>query len=323
MKLGLFTNCLSDKSWEKTCSITQKSGFSGIEPGAGGFPATDHCIPEKLLKDRDLLDKFIKTSKKNNLEIYGYDVQGNPLHPDRSYSEKHAADLVNAIELAGKTGAKVINCFAGCPGAAEDAKYPNWVSCYYPDYFSSYAKYQWEKKIVPFWKEMIKKARKYGLKFGFEMHVGDAVYNPYTLLKLREMVDAEEIGACLDLGQIFVFGMDPIACIKELGKQNAIFNVHAQDTKINPQAISIKGVNDYDNYGELDNRSWVFKLVGYGHGSKVWTDIIDTLRLVGYDGYITVENLDALISAEEGLIKAVDFLNRIIIHKPVGEKRLE
>ena len=31
MKLGLFTNCLSDKSWEETCSITRKSGFSGID----------------------------------------------------------------------------------------------------------------------------------------------------------------------------------------------------------------------------------------------------------------------------------------------------
>jgi len=323
MKLGLFTNCLSSRSWEETCRIANGSGFSGIEPGAGGFPATDHCIPEKLLEDPDLLDKFIETAKNNKLEIYGFDVQGNPLHPDSSYAEKHKSDLINTIELAGRIGAKVVNCFAGCPGAAEDAKYPNWVSCYYPDYFSKYSEYQWEEKIVPFWKKMVKIARKNGVKFGFEMHVGDSVYNVYTLLKLRKMVGAEEIGACLDLGQIFVFGMDPIACIKQLGKHNAIHNVHAQDTKINPQAISIKGVNDYDNYTNLDDRSWVFKLVGYGHGSGEWTDIIDTLRQVGYDGYITVENLDALISVEEGLEKAVDFLSRIIIHEPAGERRLE
>ena len=323
MKLGLFTNCFSDKTWEETCRITSEAGYSGIEPGAGGFPSTDHCISEELIKNSDLFDNFVKTAGKYNLEIYGFDVQGNPLHPDRSYAEKHITDLENAIELAGKVGAKVVNCFAGCPGAAEDAKYPNWVSCYYPDYFSSYARYQWEKKIIPFWKGMVKKARKYGIKFGFEMHVGDAVYNPYTLLKLREMVDAEEIGACLDLGQIFVFGMDPITCIKELGKQNAIHNVHAQDTKINPQAAALKGVNDYENYGELDKRSWVFKLVGYGHSHHIWTDIIDTLRLSGYDGYITVENLDALISAEEGIEKAADFLNKIIFQKPAGNRRLE
>jgi len=323
MKLGLFTNCFPDKSWEETCRITSQAGYIGIEPGAGGFPATRHCIPEKLLKDRDLFEDFVKTASKYNLDIYGFDVQGNPLHPDRAYAEKHTAALLNAIELAGKVGAKVVNCFAGCPGAAEDAKYPNWVSCYYPDYFSSYARYQWEEKIVPFWQKMVKKAKKHGVKFGFEMHVGDAVYNVHTLLKLREMVDAEEIGACLDFGQLFVFGMDPIACIKELGKNNAIHNVHAQDTKINPQAISLKGVNDYDNYGELKDRSWTFKLVGYGHDQHVWTDIIDTLRLAGYDGYVTVENLDALISAEEGAVKAADFLEKIIIHKPAGKRNLK
>ena len=63
--------------------------------------------------------------------------------------------------------------------------------------------------------------------------------------------------------------------------------------------------------------------MGYGHGQETWTNIIDTLRMAGYDGYITVENLDALISTEEGLIKAVDFLDRIIFHKPSGERRLE
>lgn len=323
MKLGLFTNCFSDKTWEETCRITSEAGYTGIEPGAGGFPYTSHCLPEKLLKDKELFDDFVNTADKYGLEIYGFDVQGNPLHPDSSFAERHTADLANAIELAGRVGAKVVNCFAGCPGAAEDAKYPNWVSCYYPDYFSSYARYQWEKKIVPFWKKMVIKARKHKVRFGFEMHVGDAVYNVHTLLKLREMVDAEEIGACLDLGQIFVFGMDPIVCIKELGKNNAIHNVHAQDTKINPQAAAIKGVNDYDNYSALDKRSWVFKLVGYGHGQHIWTDVIDTLRMVGYDGYVTVENLDALISAEEGIEKAADFLNKIIIYRPAGERRIE
>lgn len=323
MKLGLFTNCFSDKSWEDTCRLVSEAGIAGIEPGAGGFPSTSHCKPDILLKDPNKLEKFKMVTKKYGLDLYGFDVQGNPLHPDKKYAEEHTADLVNAIKLAAEVGAKVVNCFAGCPGAAEDDPYPNWVCCYYPDYFSKAAKWQWEKKIIPFWKEMVKLANKYKVKFGFEMHVGDSVYNVSTLLKLREALDAEEIGACLDFGQLFVFGMDPIACIKELGKNNAIYNVHAQDTKINKTAIALKGVNDYENYGKLNNRSWVFKLVGYGHGAETWTDIIDTLRMVGYDGYITIENLDALISAEEGLNKAVEFLNRIIFHEEVGIKRLE
>jgi sugar phosphate isomerase/epimerase len=323
MKLGLFTNCFSEKSWEETCRLVNQSGIRGIEPGAGGFPATTHCKPGVLLKDEAALTEFKRTAEKYKLDIYGFDVQGNPLHPDKSYSEKHKNDLENAIELAGKVGARVVNCFAGCPGAAEDDPYPNWVNCYYPDYFSKAAKWQWEEKIIPFWHEMVKKAHKNKVKFAFEMHVGDSVYNVYTLLKLREAIGAEEIGACLDLGQLFVFGMDPVACIKELGRHKAIHNVHAQDTKINKQAAALKGVNDYENYGNINERSWVFKLVGYGHGQETWTEIIDTLRMAGYDDYITIENLDALVSSEEGLGKAVEFLNKIIFHQSAGDRRTE
>ena len=69
MKLGLFTNCFSEKSWEETCRITSEAGYSGIEPGAGGFPSTVHCRPGDILKDGDLLSDFKKTAKKYNLEI--------------------------------------------------------------------------------------------------------------------------------------------------------------------------------------------------------------------------------------------------------------
>ena len=68
------------------------------------------------------------------------------------------------LVFAEKIGATVINTFAGCPGAGPDAKYPNWITCPWPPYFIEGIEWQWEKKVIPFWKEMAKRAKDAGVK---------------------------------------------------------------------------------------------------------------------------------------------------------------
>ena len=52
---------------------------------------------------------------------------------------------------------------------------------------------------------MTEKARRAGVKFAFEIHPGDSVYNTETFLKLREEVGAEE-----------TFGIDGIVGIRKV-----------------------------------------------------------------------------------------------------------
>ena len=86
--------------------------------------------------------------------------------------------------------------------------------------------WQWKEKVIPFWKDAAKFAREHGIhKIALEMHPNFVVYNPRTLLKLREAV-GEEIGANCDLSHLFWQQCDAVEVIRMLGKQNAIF--HAQ-----------------------------------------------------------------------------------------------
>ena len=126
-----------------------------------------------------------------DMEISGLSAHGNPLHPDKNYSDEHAKDLKNAVTLAEKIGVKVVNCFGGCPGAGEDAKYPSWITCPWPSYFEEGIRGQWEEKAIPFWKEIVQVLRDNGSVFALEMAPGDLVYNPETLLMLREGVGDE------------------------------------------------------------------------------------------------------------------------------------
>ncbi len=59
-------------------------------------------------------------------------------------------------------------------------------------------------------------------------------------------------------------------------------------------------------------RAWLFRTIGLGHGERVWGDIVDALRDVGYDGTVSIEHEDRLLPADEGLEKAVTVLARFV-----------
>jgi sugar phosphate isomerase/epimerase len=316
MKLGVFSALFGDKSWEEAVKLVKKAGLEAVEVGCGGFPGKNHCDPEVLLKNSDALKRFVDAYKSQGLELSALSMHGNPLHPDPKVAEPHKKDIVNAITLAGKIGVKVINGFAGCPGAGEDAKHPNWITCPWPPYFIDAVNWQWEKKVIPFWKEMVKRAKDAGVRFGFEMHPGDVVYNPEALFKLREAV-GEEIGCNFDPSHLFWQGMDPLLVIKLMGK--IIVHVHAKDSKVDETVVSWRGVNDWKHYSDVINRAWTFRTCGYGHDKLWWNSFVSNLRMVGYDWVISIEHEDPLMSANEGLNKAVQFLKEVLLFEKVGE----
>jgi sugar phosphate isomerase/epimerase len=145
MKLGVMANCFIQDSWETATKKARESGLSAIEPAAGGFLGKQHCDPEKLLGDESALKEFVDACGSQGLEISALSVHGNPLHPDEKIAQEHREDIVNAARLAEKIGVRVLNGFAGCPGAGEDAKYPNWITCPWPPFFGNAVKWQWEK----------------------------------------------------------------------------------------------------------------------------------------------------------------------------------
>ena len=239
---------------------------------------------------------------------------GNPVHPDKAIAKMYDDDFKNAVLLAEKIGVDTVITFSGCPGDCDTAKYPNWVTCPWPDDFLKVLDYQWNEVLIPYWKETVKFANAHGVKkIALEMHPGFCVYNPETLLRLREAV-GDTIGANFDPSHLIWQGMDPVAAIRAL--EGAIYHVHAKDTKIDQYNTAKFGVLDTKHYGDEIHRSWVFRTVGYGNGLQYWRDLISNLRLVGYDKVMSIEHEDSLMSIDEGLEKAVAFLKESMIKEP-------
>ena len=318
MKLGVFLAALGGLSFEDACNFVSSHGADAVEIGCGGFPGKAHCDAREFIKDDGKIRQMQETLAKYQLSVSGLSCHGNMVHPNPQEAERFEKDFDAAIILAEKMGVDVVNTFSGCPGGSPYDRTPNWVTCPWPEDFTEILNYQWEKVLIPFWKEKIKFVREHGIhKIALEMHPGFCVYSADTLLRLREEV-GEEIGANFDPSHLIWQGAEPVQAIRALGEQHAIYHFHAKDTRIDPLISGRKGVLDNVPYSDDLHRSWIFRTVGYGHGASYWKDIVSELRRVGYDGTLSIEHEDSLMSGKEGLSKAIEFLKPLLIREYRG-----
>jgi sugar phosphate isomerase/epimerase len=316
MKLGVFAVLFSKMSLEKTLDYIKSVGVEAVEIGCGGYVGDAHCKAAHLLQDAAAASAFKTAVESRGLTISALSAHANPLHPDPAVGEAHRMAVTNAILLAEKVGVDTVVTFSGCPGGGPEDKHPNWVTCSWPDDFSRSVKWQWEEVMIPYWQKTAEFARQHGIKIAVEMHPGFCVYNVETLLALR-MAAGDNLGANFDPSHLFWQAADPGQAIRALGE--AIFHFHAKDTKIDALNTAVNGVLDNKSYRHAIRRSWVFRTVGYGHDADVWRDMVSNLRLVGYDGTLSIEHEDGLMSGREGFEKAVAFLKDVLIQEQAGE----
>jgi sugar phosphate isomerase/epimerase len=315
MKLGVFTPLLSQLPLEDVLVKLKALDISTVELGTGSYPGGAHC-DLGMLDDAAALSKFKDLLEKHSFTISALSCHSNPLHPDPAQAKQSQETNQKTILLAEKLGVKAVVDFSGCPGDSPDAKAPNWVTCPWPPEYLDVLAWQWEKVVTPYWIERGKFAADHGVGIAIEMHPGFVVYSPETMLKLREIA-GPSIGCNYDPSHMFWQGIDPIAAIRVLG--DAIFHVHAKDTQMYAANLPRTGVLDTKPYTDEKNRGWIFRTCGYGHGAEWWKEFVSTLRLFGYDNVLSIEHEDSLLSPEEGLSRAAQFLNEIVIkEKPTA-----
>jgi sugar phosphate isomerase/epimerase len=305
---------MSDLPLKQVIQKLKGLGVDTIELGTGNYPGDAHC-KLSMLDNENELKEFKKMLDDNGITVSALSCHGEPLHPDPAVSGKAQEISRKTILLAEKLGVPVVIDFSGCPGDSDNAKYPNWVVSPWPPHYQELLAWQWEKKVAPYWTERARFAADHGVKIAIEMHPGYVVYSPETLLKLRSIA-GNNIGCNFDPSHMFWQGIDPCAAVRILG--DAVFHVHAKDTQIYPVNLPKSGVLDMKRYTDERNRAWIFRTCGWGHGADFWREFVSTLRMVGYDYVLSIEHEDSLMSPEEGLTKAINFLKDIVIREKPG-----
>jgi sugar phosphate isomerase/epimerase len=311
MKIGVFTLLIGEQPLEQALDYLQSLGVQVVEFGAGGYVRSAHFPVEELLARKAKVRWLKQLVADHKMVISALSCHGNPLHPDKRIARQHHREFVNTCRLAKELEVGQVNTISGCPGSDPGAQLPSWVVCPMPaeDFLRAW-EWQWRERVIPYWKSAVRVAQRSGVRIGIEMVPNCVVFNVETLLRLRDAVGAT-IGANLDPSHLFWQGMDISAVVRKLGE--TIYNCHAKDSALNPHAVSLNGVLDPKSLTDLPNRAWSFRTVGYGHSEMEWNTIISALRMVGYDSVLTIEHEDSLMSADEGLRKAIRFLQRCLI----------
>jgi len=312
MKIGLFTDSLADLSFEEALDWAAAQGLQAVEIGTGNFSPAPHCDMKKLIDDQQARQQFLRALASRGLELSALNCNGNLLdpHPDRRVRAQQV--FQDTLQAASLLGIQTVVTMSGCPGDLEGGTYPNWVTCTWQREYLELLDRQWEREIQPFWEQAAARAQQLGIRIAIEMHPGQAVYNTRTLQRLRRICGEEVVGANLDPSHFFFQDMDPLVVVRALGA-GAVFHVHAKDTRINTQEMALNGSLDTRPMSEPGVRSWEYVTLGFGHDEFFWRSFLSTLKMMGYDGVLSIEHEDRLMSPREGIQKSIALLSGLVL----------
>jgi sugar phosphate isomerase/epimerase len=316
MRIGVFTVLFQNLPFEAALDRAVAAGVTAVEIGSGGYPGNHHCPVDQLLESATARKGYLKAIHSRELILSALSCHYEPLHPNPSLARESDEIFRKSIRLAQLLEVPVVNVLSSLPAGSPTDTAPNWVTCPWPEHFTKILEYQWNQVAIPYWRSASKFAQDHGVSIGVEMHPGMLVYNVETMLKLREAA-GPALGCNFDPSHLFWNGVDPVAAIRKLGE--AIVHVHGKDVYLDPYNVAVNGCNDAKPYDQIPQRAWTFRTIGYGHSASTWKDIISSLRMVGYDYVISIEHEDALMSVDEGLMKAVAMLKETCMQEEAGK----
>jgi sugar phosphate isomerase/epimerase len=316
MQLGLVIDPRLDRSWEEALDLAVRNGIAHVEPCGGGHVPKGYVDPIALSADAGALAAFRETVDARGLRIAALGCYGNPIHPDEQRAQAANDDFVAMCAVAEKLGVKRITVISGVPAGGPHDRAPNWiVPSIYADLEQAY-RWQWEERLIPYWREACAVAAGHGVTICMEPIGGFMVYNAQTFLRLREAC-GETLCANVDPSHVWWMGIDPIVYVEQL--RGAIGYAHAKDVKLDARAIARDGVVPACRYDDWDARSWTYRAIGYGHPEPFWKDFFTALRRGGYDDVVSVELEDSFMTMDEGVEKSVELVRRALPREPIPE----
>jgi sugar phosphate isomerase/epimerase len=312
MKLCAVSDSLGHLSFKEAAKASADLGLAALEVGMGNWSAAPHADLQSLLKSKEKRQEFLSVLEQNGLSLAALNCSGNQLHPVDG--ERQSTIVYETVRVAGLLGVRTIVLMSGLPAGGPNDVRPNWVTSAWPLENGEILQWQWNEKLLPFWEKLAASAKENGVtKLCIEMHGHQLVYNVPTLLKLRKEI-GQIVGANLDPSHLFWMGADPLVAIDALG--DAIHHVHAKDTYMNQAALDLTGRLDTIGHEKVKDRAWSYITLGYGHGEQWWREFCYRLRLNGYDGWLSIEHEDVILSRMEGMRRSIDLLKGTLIDEP-------
>ncbi|HUE98350.1 MAG TPA: sugar phosphate isomerase/epimerase [Anaerolineales bacterium] len=308
MRIGLTTDSLGQLPFDKLLEIAASMGIETLEFGCGNWSSAPHLNLNALLESESQRADFLAKIRAHGLEISALNCSGNQLAPGQR-GKSHDQVVRGTLKLAGLLRVRRIVMMSGLPGGPGDQN-ANWITTAWPPEVHEILRYQWEDVALPYWRDLAKEARVNGVeKICIEQHAHQLVYNTETALRLREAI-GEIVGVNFDPSHALWMGGDPLRAIRQL--RDAIYHVHAKDTRIDPQQSELNTLLETKPNARVAERAWNYVTLGYGHPEIWWRDFVIQLRQNGYDDVLSIEHEDYSLPPLVGVRRSVELLKNVI-----------
>ncbi|TMG86953.1 MAG: sugar phosphate isomerase/epimerase, partial [Betaproteobacteria bacterium] len=238
MKIGMITDSLPATDFDTLLATAARLELDMLEFGCGNWSSAPHLNLDRMLESEAERRNFKTRLAEHGIAISALNCSGNPVHPGE-HGRRHDAVTRKTIKLASLMGVDRVVMMSGCPGAEGDHS-ANWITMEWPPEVREILRWQWDDVLIPYWRDLVAYANGLGIrKLCLELHGHQNVYNVRTLTRLRGAV-GETVGANLDPSHLMWMGADPIAAVRALG--DAIYHVHAKDTRVDPVIAGVNGV---------------------------------------------------------------------------------
>jgi sugar phosphate isomerase/epimerase len=152
-------------------------------------------------------------------------------------------------------------------------------------------------QVISYLGKLSKQAESRGIKIAVKPHVGHSFHNTETMLQLLNEVNSPALGVNLDSSNFYRDGDDPAEAVTKLGSK--IFHAHIRDTTLDK------------NQGRTP-----LDIQIAGRGVLDWSNILGSLKAVGYQGALNTQIIGAFtspLSVQMGIAaEARGYLNRCL-----------
>lgn len=313
MRLGLNLAVFGDRSLEAALDRAVALGLDAVELNA---ETGDTLTPGLSLLEPKRAKEVKAAVVSRGLKIAALgnhaEVQliGGPHHEDTdrffagSPAEKIAFGKRRLLETARAAIALDVTTVVGFVGCDDWSRWFPWPD---PTGF--------EKMIPRFadtWGPLLDELETLGVRFAHEPHPKQLVYDLESALAVTDALGRHPAwGFNLDTANLSLSGVDPCAFIDAL--PDRIYHVHAKDLEFVPHNLARSGWQGHGAWDRPD-RGVRFRVPGWG--DVAWKRVFSQLQLAGYDGVVSIEHEDPILSRDEGSEMAVNFLRGILPRQP-------
>ena len=283
MNLAIKT-CTLDMPYTDMLDFCVEQGVSAVEIGTGNWSGAPHIDLEEMMSSETARQRWYDEIRRRGLELCALNCSGNPLAYEKEWDVTE-----KTFRLAEKLGVKKIVMMSGLPAGCPGDRTPVWVTTSWPP--ETHCGIE---------------------RIALENHAMQLVYNPETLLRLREAV-GPMVGMNLDPSHLFWMGGDPIEAARVLGEAGAIYHIHGKDSRPERRMCGPNGMLDTKPIDQFRRRAWNYVAVGAGHGVQWWQEFFSVVRMGGYDDVVSLEMEDLTLPMLEGHLSSLRTLKEALV----------